>query len=177
LAQAKTVMPNLHAEQPCAPGVPGLSWNAQIGSEETLTIRFCLFAITVLACCQISQGQSGIPGCPGQDATTKENCNVAEELLNIYNGNVQTDTSLPQPLGGPDGSHKRCYDNFNESMHVIAMQFQQTYKKLKAKGDKYAYRDAAAKYVAPSRGAHQTFSRCMAIPLHKVETPGAKGPN
>lgn len=112
------------------------------------------------------QNPNNIPGCQGATGEMHDRCILAVEMLDAYNGTVEN-----PPWGGPAGSNKLCYQNYNESMIALAKLYQQDYARLKAQHDVHAATDAAGSYLAPNRNVQNQLARCLKAPKHLVETP------
>ncbi len=91
-----------------------------------------------------AHAQTSIPGCssPNLDPTTKSNCTLAQELLDAFNGKIDSDTSNIQ---GKGGNYELCYKNYNSAMASEAKIWDADRKQLVKHGGKTAELDAAKK--------------------------------
>jgi hypothetical protein len=91
-----------------------------------------------------AHAQTTIPGCsgPNLDPTTQSNCTLARELLDAYNGKIESDTSIIKEKGG---NYELCYKNYNSAMASEARIWDADRKQLEKQGDKTAELDAAKK--------------------------------
>lgn len=147
-----------------------------------LTRIYLAFAISFFLTGMVNPSQppsrpgTGLPGCPSDDAATQANCTLAQDMLDVYNENVQTDTSLPPLLGGPHGTHVQCDRDYHQRMHDLSVMYENAVAALKKKGDPFPQRDAIAGFRNEIIGVSNAWIRCMQQPLHTIATPSTKNP-
>jgi hypothetical protein len=104
------------------------------------------------------------------------NCTLAQDMLDVYNENVQTDISLPPLLGGPHGTHVQCDLDYHQRMHDLSVMYENAVAALKKKGDPFSQRDAIAGFRNQIIGVSNAWIRCLQQPLHTIATPSTKNP-
>jgi hypothetical protein len=115
-----------------------------------------------------------LPGCPGTTSATQEQCTVAQELLDIYNGGQMSDTSAQS--GSKTNSYQYCYNTRNSEMQLLAKNWGVLYKNLKAKGDPNAALDATKPVMTREANILSAFMRCISRPLPLRPVPSTKDP-
>jgi hypothetical protein len=106
---------------------------------------------------------SPLPGCPGTTSAAQEQCTVAQELLDIYNGEQLADTS--DQFGSKTNTYQYCYTTRNSELMMLAKDWEVLYKKLQAKGDPNAAVDAAKPSMTREANILSAFERCISRPL------------
>lgn len=106
---------------------------------------------------------SPLPGCPGSTSAAQEQCTVAQELLDIYNGEQLADTS--DQFGSKTNTYQYCYTTRNSELQMLAKGWEVLYKKLQAKGDANAAVDAAKPSMTREANILSAFERCISRPL------------
>jgi hypothetical protein len=108
-----------------------------------------------------AHAQTTIPGCsgPNLDPTTQANCTFARELLDAYNGKVESDTSN---IKGKGGNYELCYKNYNSAMASEARIWDADEKQLVKQGDKTAELDAAKKVRSTMMVITTHLQSCLA---------------
>lgn len=146
----------------------------QFEAESMITklqfISALVFAAVVSPSTALAQGP--LPGCPGTTSAAQEQCIVAQELLDIYNGEQMSDTSA----GSKTNSYQYCYTTRNSEMQMLAKDWEILYKKLQAKGDANAALDAAKPSMTREANILSAFERCISRPLPLRPVPSAKNP-
>lgn len=137
-----------------------------------LFISALAFAAVVSTPTALADGP--LPGCPGTTSAAQEQCIVAQELLDIYNGEQLSDTS--NQSGSKTNSYQYCYTTRNSEMHLLAKDFGVLYKKLKAKGDPNAALDAAKPSMTTEANILSAFARCISRPLPLRPVPSPRNP-
>lgn len=137
-----------------------------------LFISALAFAAVVNTPAALAQGP--LPGCPGTTSAAQEQCIVAQELLDIYNGEQLSDTS--NQSGSKTNSYQYCYTTRNSELQLLAKNWEVLYKKLKAKGDPNAALDAAKPLMTREANILSAFSRCISRPLSLRPVPTVKNP-
>lgn len=97
-----------------------------------------------------------ITNCPAADQAA---CLYADELIDILNGDISSDTSI---IKGKAGNYPLCYKNYNTAMMYQAQLFEGDYKRLKAKGDKNAAIDAAKLHMNTGIVLRTHLASCLA---------------
>jgi len=136
-----------------------------------LFISALAFAAVVNTPAALAQGP--LPGCPGTTSAAQEQCIVAQELLDIYNGVQMSDTSQS---GHKEDSNQYCYTTRNSELQLLAKDWEVLYKKLKAKGDPNAALDAVKPSMTREANILSAFSRCISRPLSLRPVPTVKNP-
>jgi hypothetical protein len=106
--------------------------------------------------------QAPLPGCPGTTSAAQEQCTVAQELLDIYNGEQMSDTSQTDKK---TNSYQYCVTARNSEMQLLAKDFEVLYKNLKAKGDPNAALDAVKPSMTREANILSMYMRCISRPL------------
>lgn len=106
---------------------------------------------------------SPLPGCPGTTSAAQEQCIVAQEFLDIYNGEQLADTS--DQFGSKTNTYQYCYTTRNSEMQMLAKEWEVLYKKLQGKGDPNAAVDAAKSSMTREANILSAFERCISRPL------------
>lgn len=138
-----------------------------------LFISALAFAAVVSTPTALADGP--LPGCPGTTSAAQEQCTVAQELLDIYNGEQLSDTSN-QSGDKKTNSYQYCYTTRNSEMQLLAKDFEVLYKKLKAKGDPNAALDAVKPLMTREANILSAFTRCISRPLPLRPVPSTKNP-
>jgi hypothetical protein len=137
-----------------------------------LFISVLVFAAVVSPPTALADGP--LPGCPGTTSAAQEQCIVAQELLDIYNGEQLNDTS--NQVGSKTNSYQYCYTTRNSEMQILAKDWEILYKNLKAKGDANAALDAAKPSMTREANILSAFERCISRPLPLRPVPSTKNP-
>jgi hypothetical protein len=137
-----------------------------------LFISALVFAAAVSPPTALADGP--LPGCPGTTSAAQEQCIVAQELLDIYNGEQLSDTS--NQVGSKTNSYQYCYTTRNGEMQILAKDWEILYKNLKAKGDANAALDAAKPSMTREANILSAFERCISRPLPLRPVPSTKNP-